>query len=98
MQFKATINGDLSGYGQGAGPGAGLGDCVYGASGASHGGYGGTGGGAGGSNPYGDTRSPVTVGSGGGTSCSDGVAGAGGGAVHLIANTFQLNGTITTHG
>ncbi len=97
--FQATINGDTSGYGAGVGTGAGGYACTNGGSGGSHGGYGGAIiDSVGGSTPYGDTRTPITPGSGGGDSCSDNSNGAGGAAVHLISDTFQLDGSITTHG
>ena len=47
--------------------------------------------------PYGNTLAPVSIGSGGGDSCSDS-GGSGGSALHLIATLLELNGTISANG
>ncbi len=92
--MKGRIIGDSFGYRGASGPGRGIDDCTSGGGGGSHGGYGGgriT-------LPYGDARAPIACGSGGGGSCTDGVNGFGGGALHLIATTLTLNGNISSNG
>ena len=95
------VSSDGRGYAGANGPGtpASRANGNVGAAGAGHGGVGGQG--AGNSNAvgqiYGDLARPVLAGSGGGT--GDGAGGAGGGNIHLIiADTLQIEGTLTANG
>jgi RHS repeat-associated protein/uncharacterized repeat protein (TIGR01451 family) len=96
----ATIAADGTGYTSQTGPGAGQYNYDNGAGGASHGGYGGTGNsGATNGAPYGSVYQPTTWGSGGGNRYSEGACGgAGGGAIHLVADTLHIGGTLSANG
>ena len=91
IQTGAVLSADGLGYAAGQGPGAGI---RYGSA-AGGGGYGGPGQAAtaasGGT--YGWTFAPVDIGSGG----SD-AGNPGGGAIHLVAGTLQMDGLITANG
>jgi hypothetical protein len=98
-----TIDGTLTGVGQGFaadddGPGAGGDDWGAGGGGA-HGGNGGDGNGSGvGGTAYGSVSAPVTLGSEGGDGTDDG--GTGGGAIKLAATsgTVTIAGTVSVNG
>ena len=67
-----------------------------GSTGASGGGYGGLGGGSS-NGVYGDFRNPNDAGSGGGTDVSS-VGGNGGGLLRIVAQTINLDGSISANG
>ena len=67
-----------------------------GSSGASGGGYGGLGGGSS-NGVYGDFRNPNDAGSGGGSDVSS-VGGNGGGLIRIVAQTINLDGSISANG
>lgn len=91
IESGAIVSG-AQGYNAQLGPGA---PPSSGKGGAGHGGYGGRGDSGVGGTPYGDLYQPVALGSGGDGS----VAGAGGGAIHLIvSDTLTVEGTLAVDG
>jgi RHS repeat-associated protein len=68
-----------------------------GSTGFSGGSYGGLGGGPSVNPVYGNFRNPNDAGSGGATGVNE-VSGNGGGSVHIVAQTIQLNGAILANG
>ncbi|EQC50842.1 putative lipoprotein [Bacteriovorax sp. DB6_IX] len=109
IKTGGLISADELGFERGEGCMAGGGDSPglyqYGTSvgggGGAHGGIGGNGTVSGGTTTYGSTTEPVTFGSGGGGACYNNInrlAGAGGGAIKITADSIINNGTISAVG
>jgi len=98
LTINGTVTLDYKGYWSSTGTGEGI-DSANGAGGAGYGGTGGAGKTGAGGSSYGLNTIPTNIGSGGGRYSSQGLGGAGGGAVKFnVGDTATIAGTISANG